>query len=535
MSKSNRWILLCIGTLVFGSELIFGIWMAHWNYFIPGDAISRVANAFYVLYSRDPHLGAVGFVWNPLPSLLILPILLFNRWIPELANEGISGVILTSLFASAMAVFLFRNFSRRGHSVLVSIFFVFIFIFNPFMFLYGSNGMSETLFIFFIIVCVTYLTDLMDTENNTISLILIGFSLALAFFTRYESIFFGAALSLSAVVIILNHYKNKEYHARTVYQKIEAAELIILLPAIYGGLLWIFLNWSIMGDALYFLHSNYSNLAQSENLSTNPIIAPVIGNWLQTIQYVLLRSIPFSIPFVLIVLVRAFTGKLFKMDFLCLVILILSVPLMQLIMLYKGASYGWLRFFVYPLPIVMAWLPYELGKLKTKKKILYKITTLAVISSLIFSSYVTWLFMNNRKFAPEEYDAIHAKQSPTYLNRMLAKRIAGDLDKRLSQHPDSKILMDSFNAFQIILNSRHNQQLVITSDLDFEKSLNHPVKHKITYILVPKPNGVASLNAVTKRYKNFYYRGASFAKLEKEYGEEWRLYRLFKPSSTKNK
>lgn len=534
MSKSNLWILLCIGSLVFGSELVFGIWMAHWNYFIPGDAISRVANAFYVLYSRDPHLGAIGFVWNPLPSLLILPILLFNRWLPELANEGISGVILTSLFASAMAVFLFKSFSKRGHSVLVSILFVLTFIFNPFMFLYGSNGMSETLFIFFIIVCVTNFTDLIDTENNTISLILIGFSLAMAFFTRYESIFFGAALSISAIFIILNHYKNKEDHFRTVYQKIEATELTILLPAIYSGLLWLFLNWSIMGDALYFLHSNYSNLAQSEGLSKNPSIGPVIGNLLGSIQFVCLKSLPFIIPLVPVVLVRAFMGKLMKTDFLCLVIIMISIPIMQLIMLYKGASYGWLRFFVYPLPILMAWLPYELGKLKNKR-LIYRISVLSITVSLIFSSYVTWKFMNVSSLASEEYDAIHAKQSWTYSKNILAKDIVKDLDKRLSEDAKSTVLMDSFNAFQIILDAKYNKQLVITSDLDFKKSLNNPVKHKIGFILVPKPDGISALNAVNERYKNFYYKGAPFAKLEKEYGKEWRLYRVIKPSSIENK
>src|SRR5271156_3070936 len=29
----------------------------------PPDAVSRMANGFYVLYSRHPHLAAIGFVW----------------------------------------------------------------------------------------------------------------------------------------------------------------------------------------------------------------------------------------------------------------------------------------------------------------------------------------------------------------------------------------------------------------------------------------------------------------------------------------
>ena len=45
-----------------------------------GDAVSRLANAFYVLHSRDQHFAAIGFVWNPLSSLLDLPFLLFNSY-----------------------------------------------------------------------------------------------------------------------------------------------------------------------------------------------------------------------------------------------------------------------------------------------------------------------------------------------------------------------------------------------------------------------------------------------------------------------
>src|SRR5271156_1769833 len=35
-----------------------------------GDAVSRMANGYYILYSRDPHLAAIGFVWEPLTSLV---------------------------------------------------------------------------------------------------------------------------------------------------------------------------------------------------------------------------------------------------------------------------------------------------------------------------------------------------------------------------------------------------------------------------------------------------------------------------------
>lgn len=38
------------------------------------DAVARMANGFYVLYSRDPHLATVGFVCEPSQSLSATPV-----------------------------------------------------------------------------------------------------------------------------------------------------------------------------------------------------------------------------------------------------------------------------------------------------------------------------------------------------------------------------------------------------------------------------------------------------------------------------
>ena len=55
--------------------LCFGInfavaWLLDMTYrAFTDDAVSHMANGFYILYSRDPHLAAVGFVWPPLQSM----------------------------------------------------------------------------------------------------------------------------------------------------------------------------------------------------------------------------------------------------------------------------------------------------------------------------------------------------------------------------------------------------------------------------------------------------------------------------------
>ncbi|WP_139693091.1 hypothetical protein [Sporolactobacillus terrae] len=527
MTNRNKTIAFYLGAFIFISELSFGIWMTHWNHFIPGDAISRVANAYYVLFSRNPHLGAIGFVWNPLPSLLMLPIILFSRWVPQLASEGIAGIIVTAFFAAGASFHLFRCFIKHKQQLVFSLFVVLLFAFNPFIFLYGSNGMSEILFIYFLIFCLTALLDWLDPENGTIPMIMMGFSLALAFFTRYESIIFGVGLALSLTLINWFSKRHEEGSGRLYwYQKWEATELIVLLPAIYSGIVWFVLNWSIMGDGFFFLRSNYSNLAQSEGLSKNPTIGPVIGDFSNVLIFVVERSLPFLIPFLAILIIRTLRRQLFKIDFLCLILLIMSIPIMQTMMLYRGASYGWLRFFAYPMPIVFAWLPYELQKLKELARPLYVLGGCITLILLSTSAFAIGLVMNNQRLAPEEYEAIHYKESPTYSADRLAAQIAHDLDTLLKDNPNTSILVDSFNGFRIILTMKQSGRLVITSDLDFEKSLKHPVGEKIDYILVPKPEGVAALNAVNQQYKNFYNNGADFAQLDKQYGDSWRLYQV---------
>ena len=76
---------------------------------IVGDALSRVANAYYVLYIEPPHLASIGFVWNPLPSFLELPFMFLYRFYKPIASSALAGVIITAAFTAGTAVLIYRN------------------------------------------------------------------------------------------------------------------------------------------------------------------------------------------------------------------------------------------------------------------------------------------------------------------------------------------------------------------------------------------------------------------------------------------
>src|SRR4051812_6055128 len=67
--------------------LAVGAWLVLVRHLIVGDAAARVGQAWYVIASRDPHLAAVGFVWNPLPSILEIPLVALRGLWPALTQE----------------------------------------------------------------------------------------------------------------------------------------------------------------------------------------------------------------------------------------------------------------------------------------------------------------------------------------------------------------------------------------------------------------------------------------------------------------
>ncbi|MDQ1321539.1 MAG: hypothetical protein QG655_2784, partial [Actinomycetota bacterium] len=58
----------------FLAYLAVGYWLEVRNGFILGDALSRVSAAQSVLFSRDPHLAAIGFIFTPLTAMVQVPV-----------------------------------------------------------------------------------------------------------------------------------------------------------------------------------------------------------------------------------------------------------------------------------------------------------------------------------------------------------------------------------------------------------------------------------------------------------------------------
>ncbi|MGZ0043275.1 glycosyltransferase family 39 protein [Paenibacillus ottowii] len=529
--SASRWMGIGLFVFILALELSAGIYFSYVLGYMHTDALSRVANAFYVLYSRDPHLGAIGFIWNPLPSLLEMVILVLYPIFPALASYGLAAVILSATFAALTAMLLYRAGVRTGLSSRMSLLLALLYALNPFVLLFGANGLSDSLYIYFIMMTVIEFA-LWLKDRMTASLIVSGLALAMAFWTRYEAVPLGVAMAVGVVLAILFLHRNlgrRELVWREKLYKVEATWLLLLLPVVFSGLLWIFFNYLIMGNALYFLNSEYSNTAQSAELLNDDKFVEIFSNPLVALKFIASKTIWYSVPLFAILFIRLLSGRLFRWGTLIILLLFLSVPGLQFLLMMKQSSYGWFRYFMYVFPITVAWLPYELSQLQGRwRRAAFGLVSVSLLLTAGLLSYA----LTRPDIAPDENSFLTRTGNVNYVRQESDRKIAVWLDQHL---PKSTIMTDSASAYTMIVYSQYPKRFLITSDYSFNKALSYPQDNHVDYILVPKIMSGMPLSKINMVYPNLYEHGAPWVQLEREFNGEWRLYKVLPKSLTTTK
>lgn len=512
-----------IGIAVFLLECAAGYYYNFYVGYYHGDGISRVANAFYVLYSRDPHLGAIGFVWNPLPSFVNMLFLLFYPLIPAMATKGLAGLLMSAIFASLTAVIMVLAMLQRRLPRWSAAVFTLLFSLNPMIFIFGFNGMSDSPFMFFIIWCILRFLDWLDYKK-TGDLVAASFALALSFWCRYEAVPFGFSMIVSSIIVVflMHEYKQpaNESSLRYKWSRMEGVIAIIATPLFYSGVLWLLLNAIIMNNPLNFLNGEYTNIAQIEGHLESTLYSAMLGNPLQSILFAAKKVLIFSAPLFSILALKIFNRRLFQGDTLVLLGMYVSIPLLQVLMLMKGTTLGWLRYFIYVLPVTLAWLPYELSKITRKWQIILPL--FALIMNFGMLSYA----ITQPSIAPDENTFLQnsfGKKSATYYDWKRYIEISNYLDEF---YPQSTILTDSFSSFFIILQSEFPKRFYITSDSGFKDAITNPSGYQVDYFLIPRTGSSSVISAVNNAYPDLFDKGADWAELVRDFDGKWRLYKI---------
>ena len=517
------------GLVIFLVSLVLNLVLAYFLYFVwhigNSDALSRTANAFYVLYSRELHLAAVGFVWPPLPSILQLPFLPITK---ALGCVTFTGSIISAIFGAASLVLMNRLLANLKFPAGTRWILIGLLQFHPDTWYLFAAGMAEPIFLFFVLATLTGMNLL---PRSMRSWVIVGISLALAFFVRYESLAMTAGVGLAIIVHMWE--SGPEWGSKT-----EGWLLAVLTPPVYGIALWLFFNWTLMGDPLYFVRSVYS-------LSNAPDIAKIAGlthplylawgNVVEAIKAGLVRSFQQSPAYPVIgvaAIISIFWNR--NRKGFGLFIVMLSVTAFTILQVFLGSLANWMRYWFYaaPFALVMAGIVNE--KLARKWRLPFYFLLIALF---IAGTPVSLTAMRNTQVGGDEQRLsalILDKQQEVTLRESDGYWIylndAPIVAKVVDQYSANGLVMvDSSSGFSVIMAVNSPQRLFISNDTNYFKVLANPIG-TVAYILVLDPKTVGAVNTINITYPTLFENGASWATLVWDSGDQtinhWRLYQV---------
>lgn len=500
------------GYLVFFLFLIFYLVVSYYLVyhlkFVFGDAVSRTEKAFLTLYDNEPKLASLGFIWTPLPSLLQIPLVLLK----DAALHGFSGNVLSSIFGAFSCLYVYKFLRRTRINLSLQVIFVLIYGLNPMIVFYSANGMSESIFIFFLLLSTWHYLEWKKSAKIN-DLILMGISLSMAFLSRYEAVPFAL---LMGVLILFTYYFGD---FRGNFKFVEGSFIVYFAPISFVILLWIIANWLITGDPLHFLRGQYSNIDQTKSISGN--VKELQGYIFDSLLYVGKRVF-FLFPVFVVILLFFLFKQIRRPSYLAisLIALSLAVPVFEYLMILTGGSFGWLRFFIYVIPFSFVLISEYFSCRKVSSLLVGFFLVLFMLSDVS-----SGMAMHSEVYGKEEYqlfDVISRKRniddSNTYTKDL---EVATYVNENLKGH---RILIDDFTGFGIILESLNPRIFINNSDNDYAKSLSDPANN-CDYILARKPEGIGTFDAINKKFPDLFYDGAPFAALYKDFGL-WRLYKI---------
>lgn len=551
---SDRRLKLLAFAVAFVTYVAVGYWLEVRNGFILGDALARVSASQSVLFSREPHLAAIGFIFTPLTAMVQLPIIAASPLLPALSERAFSATFMSAIFMAGAVVQVLSMGMDRGLPRWFGVTIAGLFALHPMIVFYGSNGMSEAPFIFFMTWAVRRLILWMVDDDVHHLIIAGGIAMGLAYLTRYDAL---ACIAAAGGVVAVTTYLRAPEPPR---KRRALLDLVIISgPGVVAFIGWAIASWLITGEAFAQFTSEYGNRAILEQSGAAP---PGLIEGLGFAVTCILLLAPALFP------LAAWAGFVRwhrpRMSMLVPPVIIFGAALVfQVVTFALGGTFPFLRFYIIAIPFAatLSLLAVPDGAFaEPVRPGRHALTASPVASTRVRGGYapvaaafavclvVAGWAMTQPRYAPQEYaletiidpepDSVSPKRAAedriarTFSTERAIARYLDDLDL-----PDSSVITDTVYGFAIVAASRKPKMFVLPSDPDFVRILNDPSNRGARYLLAVPPTGRGTSDTLNKRYPSLYDTGSDIATLELEIpndGEgqpDWRLYRVNEPAS----
>jgi hypothetical protein len=511
-----------------------------------------MANGFYILFSRDRHLAAVGFVWTPLQSLADLVFLTGNHLWPALSHDDMAGCLVSSL-AMAGAVYQIRSallewgVTRTPRLVLTA-----FFALNPMIMFYGGNGMSEGLFLFTLITSTRYLLRWM-LRNDLRSLAYAAVALGFSYLTRNEA---AGAAALGALAVGAVTY-GRTAGARLSRMKTAVSDLVIFAaPAVTAAAGWAITSYIITGHFFEQFSSIYGNSEQELFLHHKTFSGRLLFE---------VRAVESLAPLLPIIVVAAVIVALRRKDPRVLAPLaVLGGALgFDLLAYLHNSIENFFRYFIATVPLAVLLVgslvaslqnsgsaaradkPVRTGSPRSAAGVLGVLAAVGlVLVTMIPAGVTTAAAMFNQNIGSEEVQELgfiflkHPdKAELAWKGRYPAVLALGDYLAGL-HFPNGDIVIDNSTQCvpEMLVTVKQPRLFVIPNDRDFQRVLADPISFNVHYILEPDPASTP-ITAPNLLYPALWSTGAEFTKMVHQIPArgscpEFRLFHVLRHSKT---
>jgi hypothetical protein len=526
-----------------------------------GDASSREANAYYVFFSNDPHLAAMGFVWNPLTSLTEMPLILLKGLWPALTVDAFASGIMSSIFMAGTCYQLFRFMEELGLKRTVRWFLLAAFAVNPIVVFSGGNGMSEALFLFTLVATTRYLARWL-VEGRTRDLMVAGIWLALAYADRNEA---AMAAFLSALVVLVVSYRRSGGSVNQRRLIAVTDSVLFTAPFALSFLGWAAVSWIIVGHPFEQFSSVYGTSSQLKFLNAGQA-GRAQAYTLQGAFGVILAFAPLIPLAALGAVGRAWHER--DLRILPILSVLGGVLTFEVVAFCLGAINIAERYFIYAIPLMVlfaaviarplakspaeireerqereqGWTPRYLPARRRQRRVLTSLGAICAVAMLAPGLFTTYHEMFHTQIGSEDAEQLAwilhpgSQQAKDYLAfKAQYAGIKGEAD-RLDGLDAGKggIMVD--DAVQcvpsIILASKHPGEFTIPNDVNYTFLFGAPYQDGIRYLLVSDPHikGGGALDSLDRQWPNLYDTGAGVATLVTTFSlpacTTYRLYRV---------
>jgi len=506
--------------VAFGSYLTVATLLDFKYHVFPLDAFTRMANGFDLLYSRDPHLAAIGFVWEPLQSFSDMLLLLGNHLWPALSHNDMAGSLVSALGMAGAAYQILLALREWGVSRLARLLLTASFVLNPMVLYYGGNGMSEGLYLFTLTAATRYLLRWMR-DGDLRSLAYSGVALAFCYLTRNEAAL-GAVLGGVSVGAV-SYWRAQGSRKSRI--RAGASDLVIFVaPAFTAIAGWAFTSYIIIGAFVDggALSTRLTNQGKNKVSVHSQLVYQV-------------HAIGALAPFLPILLVVAVAVALWRRDPRVLALSVLAGALVFDMVAYMGnAIAGSLRYWIVSLPLGILLLGSLVAAIQTPRRSgvsapvrdrslrsgARTLSALAVLCLVLVVMIPTTILSGSGMLNPQigteestQIGFIFGASSHFYANSYPFAQAMGRYFVNLHL-PDGDVLVDNSTACipMMIVASDQPKLFVIPNDRDFQRILADPITFHTHYILVPDPETDAP-GDVNFSYSTMWGTGDGFTKM----------------------